>query len=487
MGIHYRIVARAVGAASALTGIAMLPALATSLFFREYREAVGFAVCAAATLLLAGALFLAARTRAAAKPEHGPRAGMLIVTLWWITSSVLSALPYMACGLAGPADALFESTSGFTTTGATILGESSALPRGIVLWRSVTAWTGGIEILAVSLAMLPLAGAGYALAQVESSAGLSDRLPARERGAAIRLFAGYAGATLLLFLLLGLTSVRPFDALILALGAVSTSGFSNAAGGAASISGAAAFPLCAFMLAAASDFTLYRRISARRTKLLLRDEELRFFLLIFCCAAVAMGARLLFASPPDGAARSIGNAFFEAASALTTTGFHRADLSAWPSFCKLILLFLMLTGGCVASTASGVKVGRLVILFRLLRRNISVRLHPNAVLPVKFDGKAVPADTVNAIASYAMLCIAVFFIATAVVSLDGAGESSASVFGVLACMSNAGPCIAAASSAVAWAAYSGPTKLFLSFLMLLGRLEFTTVLLLFTPRYWKNE
>jgi trk system potassium uptake protein TrkH len=464
----------------------MLPALAVSLFFREYREAAGFAVCVAATLLLAGALFLPTRTRAAVKPEHSPRVGMLIVTLWWVASSVLSSLPYMVCGLAGPVDALFESTSSFTTTGATILGEPAALPRGVVLWRSVTAWMGGLEILAASFAMLPLAGTGYAFAQVESSAGLSDRPPARERGAVFRLCAGYAGATLLLFLLLGFASVRPFDALILALGAVSTSGLSNAAGGAALISGAAAFPLCVFMLAAAVNFTLYRRLSARRAKLLLQDEELRFFLLIFCCAAVMIGARLLFASPPGQAAQSIGNAFFEAASALTTTGFHRADLSAWPPFCKLILLFLMLTGGCVASTASGMKVGRLVILFRLLRRNISVRLHPNAVLPVKFDGKAVPTDTVSAIASYAMLCIAVFFIATAVVLFDDAGESAASVFGVLACMSNAGPCIASAS-AVAWAAYSGPTKLFLSFLMLLGRLEFTTVLLLFTPRYWKNE
>jgi trk system potassium uptake protein TrkH len=488
MGIHYRFVARAAGAASALTGAAMLPALAVSLFFREYREAAGFALCVVVALSLASALIAATRTRTAIDPEPKPRDGMLIVSVWWIASSVLSGLPYMACGVTGGlADALFESASSFTTTGATILGDPSALSRGIVLWRSLTGWMGGFEILAVSLAMLPRAGAGYAVAQVESSANPSEGLPARERGALLRLCAGYAAGTLLLFLFLYLAGTRPFDAVILAFGAVSTSGFSNAADAAGGISGMAGFPLCAFMLAAAVNFTLYRRISARRAKLLLRDEELRCFFLIFCCAAVAIALRLLLSSPPGHAAQNIGNAFFEAASALTTTGFHRANVDAWPSFCKLTLLLLALTGGCVASTASGMKTGRVVMLFRLLRRNISVRLHPNAVLSIKFDGKAVPSDTVNAIASYAMLCIAVFFVATAVVSFDGVGGPAASAFGVLACMSNAGPGVTAATPAATWALYAWPTKLFLSFLMILGRLEFTTALLLFTPRYWKNE
>jgi trk system potassium uptake protein TrkH len=481
---------RAVGAASALTGVAMLPALLVSLFFREYREANGFLLCIALTFLLAGAVFLATRTRAAARPEMKPRDGMLIVSVWWIASTVLSGLPYMLCGVTGgPADALFEAASGFTTTGATILHDPAALSRGVALWRSLTGWAGGFEILAVSLAMLPLAGAGYAVAQAESSAGLSERPPVRERGALFRLLAGYAGGTLLLFLLLNLASTRPFDALLFALGTVSTSGLSGAAAGetgTVGISGAAGFLLCAFMLASAVNCTLYRRISARRAKLLLRDEELRCFFLLFCAAAVAIGLVLLLASAPGRAAQNIGNAFFEAASALTTPGFHRADVSSWPPFCKLVLLLLTLTGGCAASTAGGVKVGRVVILLRLLQRNISVRLHPNAVLPVKFDGKTVPADTVSAIASYAMLHVAVFFIATAVVSLDGAGGPAAAAFCVLACMNNAGPA-ASALGATTFTAYGGPVKAFLGFLMILGRLEFTTALLLFTPRYWKNE
>ncbi|MDR2088345.1 MAG: hypothetical protein LBP73_03200 [Clostridiales Family XIII bacterium] len=488
MGIQYRIVARAAGAASALTGIAMLPALAASLLFREFRAAAGFALCLAAALLLAGALILAARARAgAAKPELKPRDGMFIVSVWWIVSSLLGGLPYAACGLGiGPADAVFESASGFTTTGATVLNGLSALPRGLLLWRATTGWIGGLGILAASLAMLPLAGGGYAAAQAEASANPAERLSAREHGAPARFCALYAGSTLLLFLFLNIARVKPFDALLLALGAVSTSGFSGG-GDLLEIPGAAAFPLCAFMLLAAVNFTLYRRLSARRAKLLATDEELRCFFLICLCAVAATALCLLLASPQGNAARSAGDAFFEAISALTTTGYHRAAVFDWPPFCKIVLLGLMLTGGCAASTASGLKVGRVVILLRLVRRNISVRLHPNAVLPIKFDGRAVPADTVNAIAAHAMLCVAVFFAATTLVSLDGAGGAAA--FGVLACMSNAGPGMAAAHgalAAVAWAAYSPPTKLFLSFLMILGRLEFTTVLLLFTPRYWKN-
>ncbi|MDR2132412.1 MAG: hypothetical protein LBP30_03590 [Clostridiales Family XIII bacterium] len=502
MGIHYRIVARAAGAAGALTGIAMLPALAVSLFFREYREAAGFALSFVAVLLLAAATLLPARVWArtgggrsergphgAGESEPGPRDGMLIVSVWWIASSLLGGLPYAICGLGiGPADALFESASGFTTTGATVLRGLSELPRGLLLWRSTTGWIGGIETLAASLAMLPLAGAGYASAQAEASANPAERLPARERGAQTRLCVLYAGSTLLLFLLLIAARTRPFDALLLALGAISTSGFSGGDGFPA-ISGAAAFFLCAFMLLAAVNFTLYRRFSARRAKLLAKDEELRCFFLICGCSAVAVSLCLLLAFPQENAAGGVGNAFFETISALTTTGYHRAEVFAWPPFCKILLLGLLLTGGCAASTASGLKVGRVVILLRLVRRNISIRLHPNAVLPIKFDGRAVPTDTVNAIAAHAMLCVAVFFVATALVSLGSAGGVSASAFGVLACMSNAGPGMAAAHAALgtaAWAAHSAPIKLFLSFLMILGRLEFTTVLLLFTPRYWKN-
>jgi trk system potassium uptake protein TrkH len=491
MGIHYRIVARAAGAASALTGAAMLPALLVSLFFREFREAGGFALSCAVLLLPAAAVIWITRPRSIIKPEQKLRDSMLVVSVWWIVSSVLGGLPYLLCGVFdNPADAVFESASGFTTTGATVLFGLPDLPRGVLFWRAVTGWLGGIEILAVSLAVLPIAGVGYAAAQVESSAGLSERLPAREHGAARRLCVVYAGFTLLLFLFLSGVSIKPFDALIFAFGAISTSGFSNRDGGMDGIPGAAAFILCVFMLLAAVNFTLYHRIRARRLRSLLHNEELRAFLLILCGAVVLIVLGLLLAFPPGAAFKNVGNAFFEAASALTTTGFHGAAGFAWPSFCRIILLFLMLTGGCAVSTASGLKVGRVVILFRLLRRNISVRLHPNAVLPIKFDGKAVPTDMVNAIASYAMLYAAVFFLSTLLVSFDGGGDLVSSVASVLACMSNAGPGIEAAApsfDAAAWLAHSPPIKLFLSLLMIAGRLEFATVLLLFAPRYWKND
>ena len=490
MGIKYRIVARAAGTAGALTGIAMLPSLAVALFFREHREAAGFAVYIVVAFLLAGAILLPLRSRTAVDPEPRARDGMLVVSVWWLVSSLLGGLPYMVCGvLNGPADAVFESTSGFTTTGATVLNALADLPRAVLLWRSTTGWVGGLEVLAASFAMLPVIGAGHAIAQIESSTSLAERLPVRERGAALRLLFVYAGSTLLLFLLLRIASTGSFDALILALGAISTAGFSGGAGGTVETSGAAAFFLCVSMLFAAVNFTIYRRFSTRRSRRILQDEELRCFFLICCCASVAIGLCLLIALPRGNAFRDVGNAFFETVSALTTTGYHRTAVFDWPPFCKLILLLSALIGGCVASTASGMKVSRFVILLRLLRRNISVRLHPNAVLSIKFDGKAAPTDAVNAVAAHAMLWMAVFFIAMTIVSFDGAGETGDSVFDVLACMSNAGPAITtnAAPAATAWSAYGPPTKLFLSFLMILGRLEFTAVLLLFTPRYWRND
>jgi trk system potassium uptake protein TrkH len=479
MGINYPIIARTAGASSALTGIAMILVAPVSLYFREYREAGGFALCAAASLLIAGMFALLARALGAAGArELKPRDAMLAVCVWWLASSVLGGLPYIICGVTGSADAVFESVSGFTTTGLTVLDGLSELPRSIILWRSATGWLGGIEMPVVSLA---------AIGAITHAETLPERI---ERGSSARLCALYAGLTLLLVLLLTAARTKPFDALILAFGAVSTCGFAGD-GGLEAIKPAAKAVLCAFMLLAAVNFTLLRRFRARGTGIRTQYEEPRCFLLIFCSAAVLIGFDLLFTSSGENAPQNLGYAFFEAASAVSTTGFHSAGVSLWPSFCKISLLFLMLTGGCALSASGGVKVGRIVILFRLLQRNISVRLHPNAVLPIKFDGKAVPADTASAIAAHGMLYIAVFAAATLIVSADGAGgESAASVFGVLACMSNAGPGMAALHpelASAAWAAYGGPAKLFFGFLMILGRLEFTSVLMLFTPRYWKND
>jgi trk system potassium uptake protein TrkH len=245
------------------------------------------------------------------------------------------------------------------------------------------------------------------------------------------------------------------------------------------------------MLLAAVNFTSFRRIGARRAASRAQNEELRRFFVIFCCAAVLIFLDLLLTSPLGLAPQNMGNALFEAASAISTVGFHGDGVSAWPSFCGLVLLCLMLTGGCAVSASGGLKVGRVVILFRLLRRNISVRLHPKAVLPIKFDGRTVSADAASAVAAYGMMYAAVFAVSAVIVSADGAGgESAASVFGVLACMSNAGPGMTAVHPGLApaaWAAYSGPVKLFFVFLMILGRLEFTNMLMLFTPRYWKND
>ncbi|MDR1246748.1 MAG: hypothetical protein LBK57_06935 [Clostridiales Family XIII bacterium] len=485
MSINYLAVARTISASGALTGVAMILVTPVSLCFREYSEAGGLALCAAASLLVAGAFALFARVpNAAPAPELKPRDAMLTVCVWWLTSSVLGGLPYIICGVAGAADAVFESVSGFTTTGLTVLDRLSDLPQSIVLWRAATGWMGGLEISAFLTAALG------ATMRAETLPGRAERTPARKRAAAARFCAAYAGVTLLLVLLLAAARTKPFDALIVALGTVSTCGFSGA-GGLEEITSAAKGILSAFMLLAAVNFMFFRRFQTRRADTRAQDEELRRFLFIFCAATVLIGLDLLSTSSVARAPQNFGNAFFETASAISTTGFHGAGVYSWPSFCKISLLCLMITGGCAVSATGGLKVSRIVILLRLLQRNISVRLHPNAVLPVKFDGRAVPADTASAIAAHGMLYIAVFAAATLIVSADGAGgESAASVFGVLACMSNAGPGMAVLHpelASAAWAVYGAPVKLFFGFLMILGRLEFTSMLVLFTPRYWKND
>ncbi|MDR3295404.1 MAG: TrkH family potassium uptake protein [Clostridiales Family XIII bacterium] len=502
MGINYLTVLRIAGFSAGITGIAILPSLAVSFLCAEYDAAARLAPCAAVLILAAllGFRFSAPGFSALLHPgaahlhalrehaEPGPRAVILLSVLWWLFSSVFGAVPYLACGLfEHAADAFFESVSGFTTTGATLIGDVEALPRSLLLWRSTTGWLGGLEILFVAAVLIPFAaGAHPHPAHAETAAGLPERPFSKNSGSGRMLLAIYSALTLLLFLLLS-PGMKPFDALIHSMGTISTGGFSNFNDGAAHFSGtSAAWILTVFMMLAALSSMQYFRMLSRRWGAFVQDAEMRYFLAMACVAAILLSLSLHFAPSAMRPARSAGSAFFEAAATLSTTGYSVADYDLWPTFCQATLFLLMFVGGCSASPAGGMKVFRIVILFKLIHRNISLRLHPNAVVPIKFDGKTPGADWVSAVAGHALLYIAVFFSGTLLLSLDGADMLS-SLSGVAACMGNIGPGFAQVGPGDGYTVFSAGAKLLLSLLMIAGRLELTAAVMLLTPLYWSGR
>ncbi|MDR0424974.1 MAG: TrkH family potassium uptake protein [Clostridiales Family XIII bacterium] len=489
MGLNHRAIIWFLAAAAFITGAAMfLPALA-SLISGEYMASAAFASCGAA---IAAAAALLARLIGGLKLRFSslrPRDAIAAVTLCWLASSLLGAAPYMLCGVTGSmASAFFESASGFTTTGATCLEGLEGLPRGILLWRSLTGWLGGLEIIALVLGILPISAANQLSAQAESSVLLSEKHFPKSERASLMFYAIYLGATALLAAGCLIGGMGPFDALTHSMGVVSTSGFSNYSAGAAHFgSGFINWLTSAAMLLAALNFTLYYRLFTGRRRLFFQDEELRAYFAIFICSAALMSASLGIAGTmPGNPARSVGLAVFEASATLSTTGLRNADYTLWPPFCQIILLALMIIGGCSASPAGGLKIARVLIAGRLIRRNISLRLHPKAFVPIRLDGKAVPSDISADAAVHAMLYVSALILGTLVLSLSGADHIS-SFSAVAACIGNVGTGFGLAGPHASYALFPWPFKLFLCFLMIAGRLELTGALLMFTRQFWSND
>jgi trk system potassium uptake protein TrkH len=465
-----------------------IPAL-VSLFFNEYAVSGGFTVCA---VIITGAAALVVKlTGSRLRFEMKPRDAIAAVTLCWFASSLLGAAPYMVCGVTySAADAFFESASGFTTTGATCFAELEDLPRGILLWRSLTGWLGGLEIIALTLGILPVYASNQLSVQFESSVLLSERYLPKSGGISRLFYTIYFGFTILLSICYLFGGMNFFDALTHSMGVVSTSGFSNYDIGASSFnSGFINWITSAAMLFAAMNFTLYYRLFTGRRRLILKDEELRSYLALFACTSVLIAVSLISTNAADASNTPVQDlelAVFEAAATLSTTGMRNADYTLWPPFCQMILLSLMAAGGCSASPAGGLKIVRGLIVFKLIRRNISRRLHPNAFVSIKLDGKPVPSDVSAAVAGHAMLYASALLLGTLFVSIGETDHMTA--FGsVISCLGNIGSGFSQDGAFASYASSPWAIKLFLSFLMIAGRLELTTALLVFTRQFWSND
>ena len=413
--------------------------------------------------------------------------GLAIVAFGWIFASAFGALPLFLSGHLNYLDAFFETVSGFTTTGATVISNVEILPQGILFWRSFTHWIGGMGILVFTIALIPALGiGGFQIFKAESPGPIAGKIAPRIKDTAKILYILYFGLTILEIIMLKIGGMSLFDSMVFTFGTVGTGGFAIKNNSVAFYDSTYIhLVIGTFMVLAGTNFTIYYSMFKKKFKGILLDEELRFYLSIIVVAVIAIAADLYFTSY-NTLGLSLRDSYFQVTSVMTTTGYTTADFDLWPSFSKGILLVLMFIGGSAGSTAGGLKVIRILILFKLIRREISKIFHPRAVIPIKVNDRIVANDTVASINSFVALYFAIFVISTLLVTLEGVNlESAAS--SVVATLSNIGPGLGFVGPTQNFGAFHNATKVLFTFLMLLGRLELFTIIALLAPKNWRRE
>jgi trk system potassium uptake protein TrkH len=420
--------------------------------------------------------------------EINRREGILFVVLAWVVLVTLGALPYFFSPFfPGFTDAFFESISGFTTTGATILIDIEGLPRSLLLWRALTHWFGGMGIIVLGIAVLPLLGTGgMELYRAEFSGAHSEKLKPRIAETALALWKIYVAFTLAEYVALRWAGMTSFDAVCHAFATMATGGFSTKAASIESFqSPAIEYVIVIFMILAGINFTQhYRLFVERQGRTFLKDPEIRYYLLTIVLAVVAVSASLLVyttVSVPDAFRQSL----FQVVSIITTTGFSSVDFELWPAFGTFVLLVLMFIGGCTGSTAGGMKTARIVMLLNVVGREFKRMVERRGVFAVRFGGKAVSENTVASVLNLVYLAFIINF--AACLTLTAAGVDLMTAFSaVAAAMFNIGPGLGSVGPAENYAHLPSLVKWVLSFCMLAGRLEFYTVFVIFTPMFWRK-
>lgn len=469
-----------------LLGVSMIPSALVSVFYAEYDVALRFAMIILP--ILAAGMVVSARVRAKAS-RLKLREGFLVVTLSWLLASLIGCLPYLATGtIDGFVNAFFEAVSGFTTTGASTVTDVEILPKGILFWRSFCQWLGGMGILIFAISILPALGiGGQNMAKAETPGLYLNKVVPKMTDSAKILYLIYISITLAAVILLKLGGLSFFDSFIAALGSVASGGLSNYNGGISHFnSGYIEFVTAFFTMLACINFTLYYSVIQGKWKQFFSDHELRTFLLILAGGGLLVTANLWFTGSYDSVGESVRYGFFQSTAFLTTTGHFSTDFNLWPAFSKAVLLLLMLIGASSSSTGGGIKVIRVIVLFKLIQRGIHMRLHPSAVVPVKIQGKTIPSEMVSGIMSFLSLYTFIFMLSVLVLSLENL-DFFTTITTIAATLNNVGTGMGMVGPDGSFALFSNFSKVYLCFLMLMGRLELFTIILLFTPSFWNPD
>ena len=467
-----------------IEAVFMIPALLISLFCGEAAAVNGFLWTLGIMIVLAGTLFLSCRK---AGNLFGAREGLVCVGFSWIALSLLGCLPFVFSGnIPRFIDAFFETVSGFTTTGSSILSDVEALDKGMLYWRSFSHWLGGMGVLVFLLAIAPGSkGTGFTmhLLRAESPGPDVGKLVPKMKQTATILYSIYVALTVInvIFLLCGGMSL--FESVCTAFGTAGTGGFGIKNDSLASYSPYLQNVTTIFMFLFGINFSIYYLILLKEFRGAFKDEELRLYvgLAVVSVVLIVLNIRPMYGSLEE----TIRHAAFQVSSIMTTTGFATTDFDLWPSFSKTILMLLMVVGASAGSTGGGFKCIRVLLLFKILRRNIRQILNPQKVMVVRNNGKAVDEKVLANTNAYLAAYVIIIIISTLLISVDGFGfETNFSA--VLACFNNIGPGMAAVGPTCNFAAYSVFSKIILSINMLAGRLEIFPMLVLFSRSTWRR-
>ncbi len=409
--------------------------------------------------------------------------GFVTVALSWIVLSIFGSLPYVFSGeIPRFIDALFETVSGFTTTGSSILADVEALSHASLFWRSFTHWIGGMGVLVFLLAVLPLAGGSQMhLMRAESPGPSVSKLVPKTQYTALILYGLYIGLTLLQLILLLIGKMPVFDAVTTTFGTAGTGGFGIKADSMASYSPYIQWVVGIFMVLFGVNFNIYFLLILKRFKQAAKSEELRAYLGI-----VIVATALIFLNIHESGASiesEIRHAFFQVSSIITTTGFATADFDFWPAFSKVILVLIMFIGASAGSTGGGIKVSRVIILLKRARQEIRHYFSPQRVTKIRLEGKVLDGEVIHATSAYLITYVFIFAISVLLVSIEG-HDTTTCFTSVAATINNIGPGLSMVGPAQNFGFFNDFSKLVLIFDMLVGRLELFPMLMLLSPHFW---
>lgn len=422
------------------------------------------------------------------KNEIYAKEGFLTVGLAWIVISFFGALPFVFSGaIPSLVDAFFEASSGFTTTGASILTEIQSLPKGILFWRSFTHWVGGMGFLIFILALMPtFSGNTIHLLKAESPGPTPGKIVPKIKQTAKILYAIYFVLTLIETIFLKSAGLSWYDSIIHALGTAGTGGFSNMNASVAAFNNPAVeWIITIFMLLFGVNFVLYFQLIRGNVKAFFKSEELKWYLIAVFASIIIIAVNIIPFNHGD-VTKSIRDSAFQVSSIVTTTGYATVNFNLWPTLSKVILIMLMFMGAMAGSTGGGIKTIRIVIIFKAIRREIDKILHPRRVKSVKIDGNVVEEETISGVFLFIFAYIIISLIAIFIVSFDNF-DITTTVTSVIATLSNIGPGLEIVGPAGNFSVFSDLSKLVLSFCMLAGRLEIYPMLILFSPSLWKKN
>lgn len=479
--MNYGIILYTIGWVLMAESACMLLPLLCGACYADYASIRIFGICAVLCLAVGLAL---ARKRPKSDKMYS-REGFVAVALCWIVISIFGALPFVISGyIPNFVDALFETVSGFTTTGSSILTDVEALPKALLFWRSFTHWIGGMGVLVFVLAILPHSdGSDIFLIKAESPGPAVGKMVPKVRSMAKILYMIYAAMTFVEIILLLLGGMDLFDALTMSFGTAGTGGFGIKSDSAAGYSSYCQIVITVFMILFGIDFSVYYLILKRKFSTAFRSEEYRYYLGIIAVAIaiITIDCRSLFPS----FATTLKHSAFQVASVITTTGYATADFNEWHQISRIVLVLLMFVGACAGSTGGGMKVSRIIIFFKSAKREIHLAAHPRSTQRISINDRPIEHETSRSVSGYLAAFLLIFGVSLLVISIDNF-DFTTNFTAVATTINNIGPGLGMVGPAGNFSQYSALSKLVFVFDMLIGRLEIFPMLMLLSPSTWRK-